>query len=200
MIENAIQDSLTDHLPEYIYQVDGMSSRKTRNLLNRICDHAGFNYLEVGTWKGSTLISSLYKNDFKKAYCIDNWSEYGDVSREFWDNLNKYLANRISDIKIIESDCFESIDLIDNPIDVFLYDGAHDVYSQEKALNYFYPVLNSRFTYIVDDYNQEEVREGTKRAIDRLGLKIKFMTYLPSRNNCDNEYYWNGIAVFIFKK
>jgi hypothetical protein len=197
MISQAISNSLTDHLPDEIYSIDGMSSRKVRNLLNNICKE-GF-YLEVGAWKGSTLISALYGNNIKKAFVIENWSQFGDAREEFYSNIIEFIPKQ--KILIIEKDCYQ-IDLqeIDEKIDIFFYDGSHDYESQLNALKYFYSILADEFIFIVDDYNEIEVSRGTSDSINDLKLKIKYMSVLPSRYNCDKENYWNGIGVFKLRK
>ena len=200
-IADAIQLSLSNSLPERIYKINGMSSDKVRNILNNICKIDFFNYLEIGTLEGSTCISSLFNNNFNKAYLIDNWSEFGCNKAKFYENINLFLDNRIKDIEIIEEDCFK-IDLIKikDKINIYFYDGDHSYLAQKKALTYFYGVLAEKFIYIVDDMNEIESFIGTFDAIRKLELKIEFMSILPSRGNCDKDYYWNGIGLFLLKK
>lgn len=200
MIEKAIRGSLTNHLPAEIYAIEGMSSDKVRNLLNNICGLSQCNYLEVGAFKGSTLIASLYKNPVNKAYVIENWSQFGNARDEFLTNLGRYLSGRLNDIKIIEKDCFTSIHEIKDDIDIFFYDGPHTYEDQYKALRYFYPVLKDDFIFIVDDYNEPEVIKGTMDSINDSWAEIMFMSVLPSRFNGDKEYYWNGVAIFKLRK
>lgn len=200
-IKNAIELSLIDKLPIEIYNIDGMSSNKVRNLLNNICNLEGYNYLEIGTWKGSTFVSSLHNNRFNKAYVIDNWSEFGNAKNDFNVNIKKYLNNRINDIKIMEEDCFSlSLTEINNKIDIYFYDGNHKYESQKKALTYYYETLSDEFIFIVDDWNYGPVPLGTNDAINELNLKIKFKTILSSRHNGDKDNYWNGIGVFLLEK
>lgn len=195
-VHKAIQKSLVDNLPKEVYAIEGMSSNKVRNLLNNICNLKDFNYLEVGCWKGSTAIASLYGNEFRKAYLVDNWSQFGDVRNEFKKNIKLITGN----IQIIEDDCF-SVYLPDmDSIDVFFFDGLHTYEDQNKALKYYYQILKNKFIYIVDDTNEPEVINGTLDAIKELGLNINYMSILPSRYNCDTDFYWNGIGVFILSK
>lgn len=61
-----------------IYYLEGMSSPKGRRLLNLLCERPGTVYLEIGMWRGSSLISALYNNEktVTKAIAIDNFSEF----------------------------------------------------------------------------------------------------------------------------
>lgn len=65
-------------LPVDIYYIDGMSSPKGRRLLNSLCEMPGTRYLEIGCWKGSTLVSALRDNQHSvdMAVAIDNYSEF----------------------------------------------------------------------------------------------------------------------------
>lgn len=65
-------------LPVPIYYIDGMSSPKGRRLLNNLCEMEGTRYLEIGCWKGSTLISAISNNyeTIEQAVAIDNYSEF----------------------------------------------------------------------------------------------------------------------------
>ena len=180
-LSQAIRLSLSDDLPQEIYEIHGYNSKRVRNLYNNICKLKDFNYLEVGCWKGASTISCLYGNDFKRAYIIDNWSEYGNVKNDFHKNLNTFMSDRSNDITTFNEDSFAiSLDKIDEKIDIFLYDGNHSYDSQKKALTYFYEKLNDEFIYIVDDWNIDPVIIGTFDAIKELNLKIEFMSVLPS--------------------
>lgn len=46
-----------------ILNIEGMSGSKIRHFLNNVCSFKGVNYLEIGCWKGSTLVSAAYNNE-----------------------------------------------------------------------------------------------------------------------------------------
>ena len=83
-----------------VLQVEGMSTPKIRHLLNNI-NRWGRNYLEIGSHKGSTFVSSLYGNE-KRGWSIDNYSEFCDAgyrpgqdgthSHELLQNIDKFLT------------------------------------------------------------------------------------------------------------
>ena len=101
-------------------------------------------------------------------------------------------------IEVIEKNCFDV--KLEDDIDIFFYDGPHDYASQKNALKHFYQNMNETFIYIADDFNEFEVNKGTMDAIKELDLQIRFMSFLPSRHNCDQEYYWNGLGIFKLQK
>lgn len=63
-------------LSEPIMMLEGMSSFANRLFLNNLCEIGG-NYLEIGSWKGSTFISALYGNTCKGTI-IDFHQEFID--------------------------------------------------------------------------------------------------------------------------
>ena len=119
-----------------------MSGTLTRHLYNNICSFENdVRYLEIGTWKGSSLISSLYGNNHVKAVVIDNWSQFGGPRDEFDKNIQKFIPN--ANLEVIENESF-SIDLKstfgDRKFNIYLYDGDHSAEAQSKALTYYKPL------------------------------------------------------------
>ena len=65
-----------------ILAMEGMSGTKTRHFYNNLLNKDEARYLEIGTWKGSSVCSAMYKNH-ATVVCIDNWSEFNGPKREF---------------------------------------------------------------------------------------------------------------------
>lgn len=189
-----------------ILNLDGFSSYKIRHLLNNILNINDANYLEIGTYKGSTFISALYNNNIKNAYAIDNWSEFAekeDIKQIFMFNCYKYLEAK--KFNFIEGDCF-NIDksLIKQKINIYLYDGNHDEQSQYNALKYYYDILDDEFIFMVDDFGFDHVERGTKNIISDLNLKSLFEINIQSSQNKkvgnDKLNWWNGFFISLLKK
>ena len=127
--EKAIYNATENNskLTDNILEMEGMSGHKTRHLYNNICNLPGAKYLEVGTWKGSSLISSLYNNNLEYSYCVDNWSEFndnkwGNPENEFRENIKLYLEpDVLSKLKIINKNSWDITieDLCGSSIDIF---------------------------------------------------------------------------------
>jgi len=195
-----LADLETSKLTKDILLINGMSSNKVRHLLNNICSLPNSRYLEVGTWKGSTLISSLYKNNLKEAIAIDNWALFNGPKNIFLKNCAKFLP--VNSFEFHEGDCFK-IDLsqiIKNPINIYFYDGEHSFESQYLAFKYYNQYLDDNFIAIVDDYNWDRVKQGTQVAFKELNYKIVFEQYLPSKSNRDVSSWWNGIYIAVISK
>ena len=184
-----------------ILQLQGMSGVKTRHFYNNICSHPAAKYLEVGSWKGSTLISALYNNQHCPAVAIDNWSQFNGPCLEFHANCKTYIPE--SWLFVIENDCF-NVSLSNRKFNIFLFDGAHDYDSQKKAITYFYKNLELPCVVIIDDWNWQSVRSGTYDGLHEVGANIVYedhvrLTQDDSHTNTDlaRDSYWNGMGVFV---
>jgi hypothetical protein len=184
-----------------IINMDGMSGVKTRHFYNNLMSLDDARYLEIGTWKGSSVCSAMCENA-ATIICIDNWSEFGGPKDEFVRNFAKYRGK--NQAQFIEQDCF-TVDVSKLPkFNVYMYDGNHDKENHSKALHHFYNCLDDVFIFIVDDWNWPKVREGTHDAIKALNLKVLyhreiFTPVSPLRPPCGHSW-WNGIYVAILKK
>ncbi len=189
-------------LPEDVYHISGMSSRKVRDLLNNLCSMPNTHYLEIGCWQGSTWISALTNNEntIESAVAIDNWSEFGGPEKEFMANCEKYLKSE--SYKFFNKDCFKinPKKAICSPINIYFYDGNHSEESQMKALTYYDTVLDDAFILLVDDWNWQEVKDGTYNAIKILNYDVIYQRELPSNGNGDIHNWWNGLYIAVIKK
>lgn len=192
-------------LNQDILRLEGYSNPKNRHLLNNLLELEDANYLEIGTWKGSTFISSLFENSPTTAYAIDNWSEFSEGAKAtFLGAADKYLKE--SNYTFIEEDCFQ-VDLskIKNPIDIYLFDGEHTYDSHYKSIDYYLPAMADTFILIVDDYdpvpNWTQVKEATEQSIKDNNLNILYDQHLTS-NGLRNEAgeWWNGYYVALLEK
>ena len=71
-----------------ILYIHGTSDIGTLHFYNNIVSMPYARYLEIGTWKGSSVCTAMCNN---KAIivCMNNWSEFGEYRNEFLNNFNK---------------------------------------------------------------------------------------------------------------
>jgi hypothetical protein len=185
--------------------MEGMSGLKTRHFYNNLLDMPDARYLEIGTWKGSSVCSAMYGNK-AKVVCIDNWSEFGGPKSEFMTNFNNFKGH--NEAYFIESDCFK-VNVSNLPkFNIYMYDGNHTEDSHYKALSHYLDCLDDEFIFIVDDWNWKDVREGTKKCIKDLDITIKFDYFIltsfddghPAEGSELKKDWHNGIYVALLKK
>ena len=197
--ENNISKNTND-----IINMEGMSGTKTRHFYNNLLTTEDARYLEIGTWKGSSVCSAMCGNK-AKVVCIDNWSEFGGPKLEFLVNFEKFKGE--NEATFIENDCY-NVDVSVLPkFNIYMYDGNHTNESHYKALLHYYDCLDDIFIFIVDDWNWKDVRDGTINSIQKLNLKVLYDKEI--RLTWDNSVtpepdlsktWWNGIYVAILQK
>lgn len=205
-----IERTLIDHIQKSIkcaemnksalnsgaFDVPGFTSPKIRHLLNNLGKFPGFHYLEIGVHKGATFVAANEGNEFLSSIAVDNWSEFADgpdgaVRKEFLRHCKRLIKNKYT---VYEQNCFSiTQDQIKNPINLYLYDGAHDYESQKKALTHFYPMLADEFVFMVDDWSWDDPQRGTRDAIAELKPQIEFEAELI-------DGWWNGFYISLMRK
>jgi hypothetical protein len=206
LLETAFQNAENNmsKITREIMCMEGMSGIKTRHFYNNLLNTEDARYLEIGTFKGSSVCSAMCGNK-AKVVCIDNWSEFGGPKEEFLLNFERYKGD--NDAAFIESDCFQ-VDVSTLPkFNIYMYDGNHTNESHYKALCHYYDCLDDVFIFIVDDWNWQDVRDGTLSSIQKLNLNILYEKEirLTWDNSCTpnpelSMNWWNGIYVAILQK
>tara|TARA_B110000037_G_scaffold31989_1_gene38455 strand:- start:3930 stop:4607 length:678 start_codon:yes stop_codon:yes gene_type:complete len=198
------------------FNVDGMSGKMTRKFFNNLGTLEDVRYLEVGSYKGSTMCSILSNNSLNKCTCIDNWSQFNGPKEECISNFNTFKGD--NQVIIHEMHCFHNSKFGPKTMgqpkpneigkyNIYFYDGHHTEDSQYMGLYHYLPAMDDTFIFICDDWNWEKVRKGTYRAIEEAKLEILYKkeirltfddshTPAPERQNT----WWNGLAVFLFKQ
>ena len=203
--------NLDSNLSKDVLALEGMSGAKTRHFYNNVCslkfEGRDTNYLDIGTWKGSSTISSLYSNEHVRAFAIDNWRMFRGPREDFTNNVNTLIPT--NELTVIDDDCF-AIDIanhVNAKIDVYLYDGDHQFIDHFKAIKHYADVLNDVSIVMIDDWNYGDVRNGTYKGLESADLDIMYKKEI--RHTADDSHspprvarseFWNGIGIFILKK
>ena len=132
-------DNERSKISEREKEIFGLSSIRLKCLINNLCAAEKMNYLEIGVYKGSTIIPAVMRNDVK-AVGVDNfkyderepqrWAPEGFI----WDNMKSQMEANIKrydlhpetkipgSISIIESS-FEEVDWVKQPkFNVVMFD------------------------------------------------------------------------------
>ncbi len=200
-VENAINKAElgSTKLTQVELSIDGMSATKNRIFLNEIID-TDSNYLEIGTWHGSTLVSALYKNKPNSAFAIDNFSQFKADKETFIKNCN---TSEVFNFEFFNENCFElSEDKLSEikDINVYFYDGNHDQSAHVQALTFFLKNLSKQFILIIDDWNDDQVKIGTLKGIMDCKLNVHKYWILQADYNGDTKNWWNGFFVAVCEK
>ena len=193
-------DKYISKITNDILNMEGMSGKKTRHFYNNLCSMDNTRYLEIGTWKGSSICSAMCNNKMT-CVAIDNWSEFGGPKNVFLENFNKFKGE--NNATFIEKNCWD-IDVSKlGKFNIYMYDGNHTETSHYQALKHYLTCLDNEFIYLVDDWNVEDVRNGTIKSIKDNKCEILYQKeiFTNAINGMGYGYeWWNGISIFVIKK
>ena len=172
-------------LPEAVRDIPGMSGQAYRSFINNLVEaHGDARYLEVGSWAGSTATAALWGNT-AKCVCIDNWSLFGGPKEAFFSNIETARSDAI-DFRFIEQD-FRKVDYAAlGSFNIYMFDGPHTEHDQFDGIVMAQPALDNTHVLIVDDWNWEQVRAGTLRAL--MQTKCCIDAWIEIRTTFDNSH------------
>lgn len=204
--------------------LNGLSGRKIRILLNELIKE-DTRYLEVGTFMGSTFINAMYKNNPLSSVVIDSFHANHtwdmdlkvDIKYHGIDVKNGLLilflencrTHNVEKFTCIQGDCFnlsppDKFEIRD--IDTYLFDAGHSKEDHTKAISYYLNNMAECFIYIVDDWNDATVREGTKLGMESSFVKVHKEWEIfsePKKINGETHYdkdWWNGYYIAVCQK
>jgi hypothetical protein len=179
--------------------LEGMSGHGNMQILNnavRLMDSSSV-YMEVGTWKGKTLISAALDNS-NLCTGIDNFSQFGEsesLKRGLQEQLDRY-AGRLN-VRMIEGDYREVLGSlpIQKNVEVYLYDGHHAEEHQYEGIKRAIPHLTDEAIIFVDD-SAGGSRKDVFAAHDRLlrdGYNLSIVRHFESPEG--EQGYWQGLLA-----
>jgi predicted O-methyltransferase YrrM len=183
-----------------------MTTPSTMELLNAACRHLGPGecYLEVGTWRGATLIGALLGND-AVGYAIDNDAmieHNGDQqqSRDVWRrNVKRHgVASRAHYVDASTPGVYEHNPTEGMPVGLFFYDG--DKSSDDAAydsLSGALILLADEAIIVIDDANDMHIRAAVSRLMARYPKNAYKIIDFPTPGN-GWASWWNGIMVIAW--
>ena len=182
-------------------EVPGLARPNNLALLNLAagCVAPGETYVEVGAFRGSSLIGALLDNDGVEFVAIDDFSHSGASRDELERNLARFgLDGRVA---ILEGDAFELLPggaLGGRRVGVYYYDAAHTYEQQLDGLLLAEPYLADDALLIVDDTDWDFVAaavadyladQPNAASLVRIGGKD---TGAPA--------WWEGVHVLAFER
>lgn len=195
-------DDLRD--AHHLVDVEGMSSARVCTLLNRLVAamDPGEHYLEIGCWKGRTLLSAAHGNVGRLCVGCDKfrlWGRYTGwghrVRRELAHNIER-CGGGGAEIRLFEMTARRlfATSRVPGPVGVYFYDGGHDYADTRHGVSAVVPLLSRRATLLVDDWNDATIRRATFDALAATGAGVMWHRHLPGDHS--ERGFWNGLGVF----
>lgn len=212
MEQNIAKRILEDHHDfenaTHLVDIPGLSSPRVCRFLNELVRgmDEGEQYLEIGTFKGRTLLSAAWDNGQKTCVGCDKFRFWGRFTgpgllarRALLENVAKYRA-RTASIQFHAVTSRELFDqrLVHGPVGVYFYDGDHSYEGTHHGVMAVVPYLAQRSVLVMDDYNDPVIRCATREAIAQAGLEVLWYRRLAGDHS--EQGFWNGLGVFFLQK
>lgn len=197
--DNCILDKDVENvnLKNAILQIDSMSTYAIGHLVNQICQRLSDNqiYLNIGCWKGFTLISGMIDTSCK-VIGVDNFSQFEGPKNEFYFNFEKYQNKEKhffynEDYKVF----FKNFEKKNEKISFYYYDGEHSYKNQYENLEIADNFLDRGSIVLIDDINFPDVENGTKDFLSKTNSEFKVLKEIKTANNHCHPSFWNGIMI-----
>ena len=212
-------DNERSKLSEREREIHGLSSTRLRCLINNLCAAEKCSYLEIGAYKGSTLIAAARGNNVKvvgvDSFLYDDreankWAPEGFI----WDNMKSQLEANINtyrlqpdvvngeDISIIQSD-FKTAELPKNTFSVCFFDVSPVNYeSYDAFFENVLPALTQSSVVVFSQQSNNDHAKQLNEALIKHETKVnsQFSEVRISGTNADATKYYSGIRVLGFIK
>ena len=216
-----LSDSGISKISERERELYGLSSTRLRTLLNNLCTKSDTNYLELGVYKGATLVSALYGNNNTKAIGVENykyderepkkWAPndgiWENVKSQLHENLKRYkdpnMLVNTDHITLLE-DSFENIDWTKQPkSDICFFDINP---ASNKEYDAFFDkvikALKTESLIIFTNYSNEKSANELEAALQKHSDKfsVNWKRKRISSGLSDSTQYYSGILILGIKK
>jgi len=190
---------------DVVADVPGMATEHKLALLNLAAAHLGPGeaYLEVGSFKGLSLIGAMLGNQVRRFYAIESFLEFnldgGQARNDLLANLARWVEPER--VRLLEGDCFDLLrrdGTLEDPVGVYFYDGAHGRLPHYLALGVAERWLADRALVVIDDASWPIVAQATDRYLAaHPGYRLLFD--LAAAHEQDPRW-WNGVRVYAFER
>ena len=189
------------NVPENLLQMDGYTSANQRRFLNVLCSGFECHYLEVGVFKGATLLSAAFRNRGEFTG-IDNF-EQGTRDEAAY-NIASNATGMITggaNVNLVEANFWLMSREKLPRCNVFFFD-ANDGHNKRssRALEHMRYALEDPFIMIVDNWSNLVVQESATLALELLGWSTFSSIQLMSDDDCHIDQWWSSWLVAVVQK
>ncbi len=187
-------------LAEVLAEVPGMATENKLLLLNLALAHLspGEVYVEVGCYKGASIVGAARGNVAAKIFACDNFSKFDGAEDILRRNLARHAPGQVEFFNLASREFLRAAPWRPARIGAYFYDGGHSFADQFEGLQYALPSFADDALIVVDDTNKREARAADAlfaRMVPGFELVLDLRT---PRNH--HPTWWNGIQVFRFRR
>lgn len=191
-----------------LVDIEGLSSARVCRFLNDLVRgmDASESYLEVGTWKGKTLLSAALDNQGKICFACDKFRVLGRFTglgclakQALYRNIERFSGQSAEIIfhHTTSARLFRER-RIGGPIGVYFYDGDHSFAGTYHGISAAIPCLSQRAVVLVDDWNDPVIRAASREALRNSQVSLLWERELEGDHT--ESGWWNGLGVFFVER
>lgn len=180
---------------EVLEAVPGLARENNLALLNLAAGllGPGESYVEVGSYRGTSLVAAMLGND-GEFVAIDDFSFDEATQAGLESSLERF---GLEGATILAGDAFELLEkdaLEGRSVGVYYYDAAHDYESQLRGLQLAEPYLARDALLVIDDSDWDEVRQATADYLNGQP-NAELILDIPG-----NGGWWEGMQVLAWRE
>ena len=199
-LESYVDDCLAkasaeeSRVPESVFTLKGETGKRALHYYNNIGFRRREKILYAGDYNERILLSLLAKNFLEATFiCPFNSGNETTIIAQIKGQVG---ASRI---KVLNQQWHQVDPALLDDYDYFIYSGSTDYDRQYEVINFFYPQLRRAAVMIVDNWNEQAVRKGTRDALAKLDCKPRFERKIRTEN-VRNPHWGNGVGIFGLSK
>jgi hypothetical protein len=188
-------------LSHILDEIPGMATENKLRLLNCAVASLDANelYVEVGSYKGASLVGAATANPHSRIFACDNFSQFDGAADALRRNLDARTApGQVTFHDMDFRDFLRTAPWTPARIGAYFYDGGHSFADQYDGVALVIPHLANDAVVIIDDTNKRAARAANSliaRALPGFELILDLRT---PRNH--SPTWWNGIQLFRYRR
>ena len=188
-------------LSHILDEIPGMATENKLRLLNCAVASldAGEVYVEVGCYKGASLVGAAISNPHARIFACDNFSQFDGVAEALRRTLDAHTApGQVTFYDLDFRDFFSNASWRPARVGAYFYDGGHSFRDQYDGVARALPQLADDALIIIDDTNKRAARSANQlvaRAVPGLELILDLRT--PGNHS---PTWWNGVQVYRYQR
>jgi predicted O-methyltransferase YrrM len=185
-------------------RVPGMSTEHALTVLDLAVEHLADDecYLEVGSYRGRSLVGAMMSHPDRRAIAVESFDEFGVDPDESRREVDRTLRDFDCEgrVEFIVGDAFRVVrpGLAPQPVGAYFYDGAHSRVAQHLGLAVAEPLLADEALVIVDDFSWPQVRAATESYV-RKHPGYRVLAEMNAAEDFDPRWC-NGLLVLAWRR
>jgi predicted O-methyltransferase YrrM len=189
---------------EVVDRVPGMSTEHALTVLDLAVEHLapGECYLEVGSYRGRSLVGAMMSHPDRHAIAVESFDEFGVDPEESRAEVDTTLREFGCEdrVEFIVGDAFRVVrnGLAPQPVGAYFYDGAHSRIAQHLGLAVAEALLADEALVIIDDFSWPQVRAATESYLrNHPGYQV--VAEMQAEDDFDPRWC-NGLLVLAWRR